>query len=226
MNKPVITIENIYPLTNGWNSVLFTKIIEAGEAVQSKSLLSLSNRGMGDDKVIQDKDRKLTVFKTFTTESLNHFGLKIGVDINTVGIPYVYDIVERYTPTLSKEDFDENGNVQVEPVINIKTGEVQIYSGKIMFRTTEFVEAETVEGLPKSDAKPTRTGYIEDVFEGEKNVTDPATGKKRKTPQFQAYLNTLYATYSVPSSTIPLSAIGGSLLASAQQDAPFALAQN
>lgn len=224
MQKPVVLIEQIYPLSNGWNSVLFTKVIEASQSVQSASLLSLANRGMGDDKVIQDRDRKLTVFKTFTDASLAHFGLKIGVDINTVGIPFVYDIVEHYTSTLSKEDFDEQGNVQVEPVINIKSGEVQLYNGKLMFRTTEFVEAETIEGLPKSDAKPTRTGYIEDVFEGDKYTID-STGKKRKTPQFQAYLNHLYATYSMPSSQVPFNVnagIGASLLSEAYTGAPFA----
>ena len=207
--KPVVEVVNFWKTKNPLMfSVEFQKTISSKTIETSK--FSLASRLKGIEGIIQNQDKKLVVFANFSSQAIEEMGLEIGVDVNTLFTDTVVDIIEKYDHELTLNNgLDATGNVTKEPIVmsndkpNVLLYDIQTEKGiqqKCMFRSTELVDAATIEELPKSDEKLKYSSICEMVFDGVKKQI--IEGKNRVTPEYQSFLNTIYAEYNLNAVTV------------------------
>ena len=141
------------------------------------------------------EDKTLVTWENFSKLGLTATKIKIGAVIEGATIK------ESYVPITQLNDkfgLDANGNVTDIPVLIPDTNQVCLFSVSTdqgvefmpMFRKLEFAEGIVI---PFKNPDYEKGQFYSKVFTGVKKLPN---GKK--TPEYQDYLNEMYATYATP----------------------------
>lgn len=210
MKKNALILEKVFTLDKSQEFKSQDEILDYMETMGNDDFLSLQFREVVDNPLFGEEQKNIFSPAVFLTGHSKHVQVKETTDLvfwqNAPKLGFIkmgvtlgqivegYHAIERFIPwselSIKNGCLDALGNVVVEPLSNPSTGEVLLYG------TDKQPFARIVEPVKSSE-------YIPRTFNTREysGIQAPFKGVKRgennrKTSEYTAYLNALYAEYT------------------------------